>query len=109
VHLREVYSPKLVEEASLLKKSALSWLRPQMKLETPKKWRIGARSGMKACTEGVFQQADAFCELRLYRVLGRSREVGYSIDKVVWHHTNLGNRTKTHEMCVEDGNLEIKA
>ena len=38
-----------------------------------------------------------------------SREVGYSIDKVVWHHANLGNRTKTHERCVEDGNLEIRA
>jgi hypothetical protein len=25
---------------SLLKKSALSWLRPQMELETPQKWRI---------------------------------------------------------------------
>jgi len=50
-----------------------------------------------------------FCELRVDGVLGRSREVGYSIDKVVWHQANLGNRTKTHEMCVEDGNLEIKA
>jgi len=65
----------------------------------------GARAMLYSpeCVEG------AFFEVRLYGVLGSSREVGYSIDKVVWHHANLGNRTKTHEMCVEDGNLEIKA
>jgi hypothetical protein len=57
-------APNFLERRSLLKKSALSWLRPQMKLETPQEWRIGARSGMKACTEGVFQQAGRFLERR---------------------------------------------
>ena len=38
--LTEGYSPKCLEGVSLLKKSALSWLRPQIGLETPQNGRI---------------------------------------------------------------------
>src|SRR5215203_5621863 len=37
---KSCYSPECVEGVSLLKKSALSWLRPLIGLETPQKRRI---------------------------------------------------------------------
>jgi hypothetical protein len=56
-----------VEGVSLLKKSPLTYRRPQIGLEAPQKRRVWCRLvpdlGVKASTKGVFQQPGAFYEV----------------------------------------------